>query len=41
MKSLPFLTIVGLLLAAAPLFGKTVDVQPGRGLQEAVDKQRD
>jgi len=38
MKPLVSLMIVGLLLAPAPLFAKTVNVQPGRSLQEAADK---
>ena len=38
MKSLVSLTIVGLLLAPAPLLAKTVNVQPGQSLQEAADK---
>lgn len=38
MKSLSFLTIVGLLLAADSLLAETVNVKPGQSLQEAADK---
>ena len=38
MKPLSSLTIIGLLLAANPLFAETVTVEPGQSLQEAADK---
>ena len=38
MKSLSSLAIVGLLLAANPVFADTVTVEPGQSLQEAADK---
>jgi hypothetical protein len=40
MKSLSSLMIVGLLLAASPLFAGTVNVEPGQSLQKAADGLR-
>ncbi len=38
MKSFLSIMIVGLLLAANPVFAETVNVEPGQSLQEAADK---